>query len=220
MTTLKGFSVRYRNGFREVVFGRDAQFNASQGYCANLGHQEDETGFIYMRARYYEPATGRFISEDPARDGVNWYLYADGNAVNRVDYNGCETELEWAAYGAFFAFSAVLHAVYGIKSAEAGRAAEAISWAFRSDLLAAMSVFCYFKALGGNDHEARLVFAVFGSIFTGVANRWVGKVLDDILKTIKLGTAHGVNAMATIAIGASIGYSFALIAACLLSEAI
>jgi RHS repeat-associated protein len=59
-----------------------------KGYCANLGHQEDETGFIYMRARYYEPSTGRFVSEDPARDGVNWYLYADGNAVNRVDASG------------------------------------------------------------------------------------------------------------------------------------
>jgi RHS repeat-associated protein len=59
-----------------------------KGYCANLGHQEDETGFIYMRARYYEPTTGRFISEDPARDGVNWYLYADGNPVNRVDFTG------------------------------------------------------------------------------------------------------------------------------------
>jgi RHS repeat-associated protein len=59
-----------------------------KGYCANLGHQEDETGLIYMRARYYEPTTGRFVSEDPARDGVNWYLYADGNAVNRVDADG------------------------------------------------------------------------------------------------------------------------------------
>jgi len=59
-----------------------------KGYCANLGHQEDETGLIYMRARYYEPTTGRFISEDPARDGVNWYLYADGNPVNKGDYTG------------------------------------------------------------------------------------------------------------------------------------
>jgi RHS repeat-associated protein len=202
------------------VWGERTNSTPTRGYCANLGHPEDETGLVYMRARYYEPGTGRFISEDPARDGGNWYLYADGDPVGKVDADGCDAEYDWAAYGGFFAFCAVVNAVYGVKIAEAGRAAEAIGWAFRADLLAAMSIFCYFKALGGNDQEARLVFAVFGTMFTGVANRWAGKVLDDILKTVKLGTVHGVNAMATVAIGASIGYSFALIAACLLSEAI
>jgi len=59
-----------------------------KGYCANLGQQEDETGFIYMRARYYEPTTGRFVSEDPARDGVNWYLYAHDNPIRFVDDDG------------------------------------------------------------------------------------------------------------------------------------
>jgi RHS repeat-associated protein len=58
-------------------------------YCANLGHvQDDESGLIYMRARYYEPSTGRFISEDPARDGINWFLYASNSPGLRVDQTG------------------------------------------------------------------------------------------------------------------------------------
>ena len=65
-----------------------SSLGTGRGYCANLGHPEDETGLVYMRARYYEPAMGRFLSEDPARDGVNWYLYADENPVNKVDFEG------------------------------------------------------------------------------------------------------------------------------------
>ncbi|OYT73774.1 MAG: hypothetical protein CFK48_00710 [Armatimonadetes bacterium CP1_7O] len=80
--TLSGFQWRGVWGEVQGVLG------AGRGYCANLGHPEDETGLVYMRARCYEPATGRFISEDPARDGVNWYLYADGNPVAKVDYEG------------------------------------------------------------------------------------------------------------------------------------
>ncbi|GIV11409.1 MAG: hypothetical protein KatS3mg020_0900 [Fimbriimonadales bacterium] len=80
--TLSAFQWRGVWGEVQGVLG------TGRGYCANLGHPEDETGLVYMRARYYEPVTGRFISEDPARDGVNWYLYADGNPVNRTDFTG------------------------------------------------------------------------------------------------------------------------------------
>ena len=61
----------------------------AQRYCANLGHvTDDESGLIYMRARYYEPSTGRFLSEDPARDGWNWYVYCGNEPVGHVDPSG------------------------------------------------------------------------------------------------------------------------------------
>jgi len=58
-------------------------------YCGSLGHtSEPDTGLIYMRARYYDPAIGRFISEDSAKDGGNWYAYAGNNPVGMVDADG------------------------------------------------------------------------------------------------------------------------------------
>jgi len=35
--------------------------------------------------RYYDPKAGRFLSEDPARDGVSWYGYCGGNPIGWVD---------------------------------------------------------------------------------------------------------------------------------------
>jgi RHS repeat-associated protein len=55
-----------------------------------LGHTTDvETGgLIHMRARYCDPATGRFVSEDPGAQGVNWFRYCDCDPVNKVDKDG------------------------------------------------------------------------------------------------------------------------------------
>jgi len=50
---------------------------------------DDETGLYYMNARYYDPATARFISEDPVRDGSSWYMYCAGDPVNFTDPSGC-----------------------------------------------------------------------------------------------------------------------------------
>jgi len=74
-------------------------------YVASIGHPTDEeTGLIYMRARYYDLQVGRFVSEDPALDGLNWYWYADGNPVSNVDPSGKDA-LSWTfwALGMLFA---------------------------------------------------------------------------------------------------------------------
>jgi len=58
-------------------------------FCAKLGHkQDDESGLLYMRARYYEAGSGRFVSEDASHDGPNWYAYCRGNPVTQVDRSG------------------------------------------------------------------------------------------------------------------------------------
>ena len=41
-----------------------------------------------MKARWMDPSTGRFISPDPAKDGLNWFVYAGNNPTTMVDPTG------------------------------------------------------------------------------------------------------------------------------------
>jgi RHS repeat-associated protein len=64
---------------------------------AQIGHPTDEEmGLIYMRARYYDPEVGRFVSEDPGQNEINWFIYTTNNPVNMIDYDGKEpTKITW-----------------------------------------------------------------------------------------------------------------------------
>jgi len=52
---------------------------------------DEDTGLYYYNARWYDASTGRFISEDPARDGANWYIYASNNPLKFTDPTGLNT---------------------------------------------------------------------------------------------------------------------------------
>jgi len=63
----------------------------SAGYAFAGREWDPEVGLYYVRARYYDPTTGRFIREDPIRQkNGNLYPYAADNPVGYIDPFGNE----------------------------------------------------------------------------------------------------------------------------------
>lgn len=67
--------------------------NRVRSFCSGEQYDSD-LGLYYLRARYYNPNTGRFMSRDP-EDGkkkipatLHKYLYANGDPINGIDPTG------------------------------------------------------------------------------------------------------------------------------------
>ena len=55
-----------------------------------------QTIFCCTDMGYYDPEIGRFLNEDPIRDGNNWYAYCGNNPVGFVDPSGLDPVPLWA----------------------------------------------------------------------------------------------------------------------------
>jgi RHS repeat-associated protein len=52
-------------------------------------YKDPETGFVYLRARYYDPATAQFLTRDPiVAHTRSAYGYVDNNPLNAIDPSG------------------------------------------------------------------------------------------------------------------------------------
>ena len=83
------------------VFGQRRSITGTSGTSYTFtGEENDSSGLIYLRARYYDPSTGRFLSRDPypadAKDTqtISRYVYVKNNPTNYVDPSG-EILMPW-----------------------------------------------------------------------------------------------------------------------------
>lgn len=94
--------------------------------------QQDASGLLYMRNRYYDPLTGRFTQEDPLglAGGLNAYGYASGDPIDYADPFGTCPFLQ--AICSFF--TSLLHS--SPQSAEEQRQSAAITKAVEARIIA------------------------------------------------------------------------------------
>jgi RHS repeat-associated protein len=66
-------------------------------------YKDTDTGFTYLRARHYDPATGQFLQNDPVSGGsCNTHEYGCANPLTNTDPTGAKCEiglnpLRWAS---------------------------------------------------------------------------------------------------------------------------
>lgn len=91
------------------AYGVPTGTSANTDISTYTSYQHDpDTGLYYANHRYYNPRTGRFLSQDPVA-AVNPYMYTHGDPVNFTDPSGQfellgESLLESTALGAVAGF--------------------------------------------------------------------------------------------------------------------
>ena len=96
-----------RNEYDYDTFGtrtniKTANIGSNQHYGYTGEAQDAESGLLYLRARYYDPSIGRFISADPYLGRMaepvtqNRYIYVHNNPLLFVDPSGLCSVLDTA----------------------------------------------------------------------------------------------------------------------------
>ncbi|OGX05211.1 MAG: hypothetical protein A3G87_06330 [Omnitrophica bacterium RIFCSPLOWO2_12_FULL_50_11] len=87
-----------QNTYAYTPFGittENESFDQPFTFSGEYGVIQEPNNLYYMRARYYDPVIGRFISEDPihfAGGDVNLYAYVSNDPVNWIDPLGLEAQ--------------------------------------------------------------------------------------------------------------------------------
>jgi RHS repeat-associated protein len=142
---------------------------------------DPKSGLYYNRARYYEPTTGSFISQDPAGSGQR-YTYASGDPVDFVDPSGggfIDIGAIWTNVTSYYAqHAALIGCVLNVLAALIEVALNFVSktptgWVAMG---AGVAVGCAFGALGFGAQTAKAILLL--PVLAGV----IGFAVDSMLQ--------------------------------------
>ena len=153
-------------------FGQNGSFADPHGFTGK--EYDPDIGLYYFNARWYDPETGRFISEDPAADpnSPNLYSYCGNNPVIRTDPSGKIFGID------DFLFFMLAGGIFGgIDSVSHGGSFMA---GFASGFCT-VGLTCALGLLGAGLIGGLESSATGGNFFSGFGSAVLGGVLDDIL---------------------------------------
>lgn len=166
-------SSRKYDAYGFVRGGINPTGTSSHKFVGQLGHpSEDNTGYIYMRARYMDPNTGRFVSEDTDRQGLNWYVYCANNPINSVDQSG-----------KFILFLAVFLVAFAVSTLTTYLSGQSLEKSLICGLLSGIAALAACVSPG--------VGLLAGAIIGGATSKITGGSVNDIIISAIFGGAFG-----------------------------
>ncbi len=82
-------TIQYDDSYGKII-KRNKKIETNNPYCYT-GREQDTPELYYYRARYYDPTSQQFLSEDPIGflgEDVNFYRYVANDPINLMDPNG------------------------------------------------------------------------------------------------------------------------------------
>jgi RHS repeat-associated protein len=171
--------------------GRSGQGGSSYGYA---GEWTDNSGLQNLRARYYSPTQGRFLTKDPFSgflnqpSTLNAYAYATNNPVLMSDPSGKIAPLLIAAGlgGLIGAGIDVGVQLYNMQPSSLGQALRCLNWgevgvSFGAGAIAGLTGFTVFggmTALMGTGFFANVAAGAISGVVAGQYGRLTGLVLS------------------------------------------
>ncbi|MCR4407858.1 MAG: RHS repeat-associated core domain-containing protein [Anaerolineae bacterium] len=127
--------------YRYAPFGSLLAGGTSDNSFKFTGQQQDaSTGLYYLRARWYDPATGRFLTRDPVPglaalpQTQHPYVYVGKNPVNLIDPAGLtgEVPINWLKSLAFLSKAWGDLSIFALPTTVPGLTAGVRSWVLLS----------------------------------------------------------------------------------------